>query len=176
MPNAFEMLRQDHHKVKDLFEQFERTDRTQERQRIAAQTLHELEVHATLEEQIFYPAAREEASEEEQIDEALEEHHVVKLLISELKKMSANDKRFNAKYKVMAESVKHHIEEEESALFPELEGTLDAETLGQQLESRKQKLQEKGVGESRQQRRSRTRGSKQAKRKRTTNKRARRRA
>lgn len=147
MPNAIEMLRQDHQKVQQLFEQFERSGDAQKEQ-ICEQTLHEIEVHAVLEEELFYPAAREHVDEEEQIDQALEEHHVAKLLLSELKKMSLDDERFEAKYKVLAESVKHHIEEEESELFPMLEGTINTEELGQEMAARKEKLEQKMMGRS----------------------------
>jgi hemerythrin-like domain-containing protein len=140
MPNALEMLRQDHEKVKGLFEEFENAE-GQAKEEIVANTVRELEVHAALEEEIFYPAAEEQVDEKESIDEAREEHHVVKLLIGELKKMSAEDERYDAKYTVLAESVKHHIEEEESELFPKLEGKIDAEELGAKMETRKQELQ-----------------------------------
>jgi hemerythrin-like domain-containing protein len=142
MPNAIEMLREDHRKVKKLFEDFEQTEQDRSKERIVEDTLRELEVHATLEEEIFYPAAEERVGEKESIDEAREEHHVVKLLIGELKKMSADDDRYAAKYTVLAESVKHHIQEEESELFPKLEGKLDAEEVGAEMESRKKQLQE----------------------------------
>jgi len=91
MPNAIEMLREDHRKVKDLFEHFEGTD-SGDRKEIVDTTLRELEVHTSIEEEIFYPAARlalQELDGEESddtIDEAWEEHHVVKLLSAELKK------------------------------------------------------------------------------------------
>jgi hemerythrin-like domain-containing protein len=142
MPNAIEMLREDHRKVKQLFEQFEQGDEDA-KEEICKQTIQELEIHAAVEEEIFYPSAREEVDDEETIDEALEEHHVVKLVLAELKKMSSDDERFDAKYKVLAESVKHHIEEEESELFPSVEGSMDVEEVGQQMEARKQKLQQK---------------------------------
>jgi hemerythrin superfamily protein len=141
MPNAIEMLRQDHEKVKKLFEEFKNAEDSQVKKQIVGQTVRELETHAALEEEIFYPAAQEEIGEKESIDEAREEHHVVKLLIGELKKMSAASDRYDAKYKVLAESVKHHIQEEESELFPKLEGALDAEELGTEMETRKQQLQ-----------------------------------
>jgi hemerythrin-like domain-containing protein len=67
---------------------------------------------------------------------------VVKLLINELRKMSAGDERYDAKYTVLAESVKHHIEEEESELFPKLEGKLDVEEIGTEMDTRKQELQQ----------------------------------
>lgn len=143
MPHAIEMLREDHHKVKNLFEEFKHAEERQTKEQIVESTLHELEVHAALEEEIFYPAAEEQIDEKESIDEAREEHHVVKLLIGELRKMSAGDERYDAKYTVLAESVKHHIEEEESELFPKLEGKLDSEELGAEMETRKQELQQR---------------------------------
>jgi hemerythrin-like domain-containing protein len=141
MPDGIEMLREDHDKVKNLFEEFKGAEEKQVKQQIVETTLRELETHATLEEEIFYPAAEEQIDEKESIDEAREEHHVVRLLINELRKMTPGDERYDAKYTVLAESVKHHIEEEESELFPKLEGKLDAEELGAEMENRKQELQ-----------------------------------
>jgi hemerythrin-like domain-containing protein len=143
MANAIQMLRDDHRKVKELFHQFERTEEADRKKHIAGETLHELEVHARLEEEIFYPAARQEIDDKELIIEALEEHHVAKILLSELKKVGSGDERFDAKYKVLAENVKHHIQEEESKLFPMLEDSLDTDEVGQEMEARKEQLQEK---------------------------------
>jgi len=162
MPNAIEMLREDHRKVKKLFEEFEHTEEEQSKEQIVEHTLRELEVHAALEEEIFYPAAEEQIGAKDSIDEAREEHHVVKLLIGELKKMRADDDRYNAKYTVLAESVKHHIEEEESELFPKLEGKLDAEGVGAEMETRKEQLQEQSQKRSAKAKsRTRTRKSRQ---------------
>jgi hemerythrin-like domain-containing protein len=162
MPNAIEMLKEDHRKVKKLFEEFEHAQEDQIKEGIVENTLHELEVHAALEEEIFYPAAEEQIGEKESIDEAREEHHVVKLLIGELKKMSADDERYDAKYTVLAESVKHHIEEEESELFPKLQGKLDAEELGGEMQTRKEQLQRQPHKRSaKAKRRARTRKSRQ---------------
>ena len=151
MPNAIELLREDHQKVKDLFEHFEGMESGDKRE-IVVTTLHELAIHTTVEEEIFYPAARkalEETDEEtDLIDEAWEEHHVVKLLAAELKKMRASDERYDAKFTVLAESVKHHIEEEEGELFPKLEGHLDNENLGAKMIARKEKLQTRPVASS----------------------------
>jgi hemerythrin superfamily protein len=148
MPDPIKMLREDHQKVQELFTQFEQSDDDETKDEIAQTAIQELTVHATLEEEIFYPAAQEVIDQDELINEAQEEHHVVKLLIGELKKMRAGDERFDAKFKVMAESVKHHIKEEESELFPMLQGKLDSDELGEQLESRKQKLQQAGARSS----------------------------
>jgi hemerythrin superfamily protein len=152
MPKAIEMLREDHEKVKGLFKQFEQTESNGKKE-IVATTLKELEIHTALEEQIFYPAAREALEEESEetdiMDEAWEEHHVVKLVAAELKKMRPNDERYDAKFTVMAENVKHHIEEEESELFPKLEGHIDEEALGEQMMARKEKLQQRPGSASR---------------------------
>ena len=164
MPNAIEMLREDHQKVQDLFQQFERSRENDEKEQIVKNAVSELEVHAALEEEIFYPAAQRQIDEKELIDEAREEHHVVKLLIGELKKMSAQGERYDAKFKVLAESVKHHIKEEESELFPMLEDNLDTEGLGAEMEKRKQELQQAS------QKRSRTKNSQSKRRSHRTQK------
>ena len=148
MPNAIEMLREDHRKVKDLFEHFEGTD-SGDKKEIVDTTLRELEIHTSIEEEIFYPAARLALQElegdegDDVIDEAWEEHHVVKLLAAELKKMRSSDERYDAKFTVLAESVKHHIKEEEEELFPKLESHIDGEELGEKMMVRKQKLQQR---------------------------------
>ena len=161
MPNALEMIREDHHKVQQLFQEFETTDDRSAKKRIVDNAIRELKVHAALEEELFYPAVREQIDEEETIDEALEEHHVVKLLIAELEDMSPGDKRYDAKFTVLAESVKHHIEEEESEVIPEVEASLDADSLGEQMEKRKQQLLRRaGDGTSRR----RSRGTSKASR------------
>ena len=147
MPEAVEMLREDHQKVKGLFEEFEKAEEDDEKLRIVRTAIHELKIHATLEEEIFYPAVRELIEEDDQMDEALEEHHVAKLIIAELQDMEPGDERFDAKFKVLAESVKHHIEEEESEILPKAEKMeLDQEQLGEEMEERKTELQAQGGG------------------------------
>ena len=150
MPNAIELLREDHQKVKDLFEHFEQMDSGDKRE-VVATTLHELEIHTNVEEKLFYPAARQALGKTDEeagvIDEAWEEHHVVKLLAAELKKMRPSDERYDAKFTVLAESVKHHIEEEEGELFPKLEGHLDQD-LGDKMMAQKEKFQQRPVSSS----------------------------
>jgi hemerythrin superfamily protein len=139
-PSAIELLREDHQKVQALFEEFEGAD-NRSRQRIADQALTELEIHAKLEEGLVYPAIREALDEEDMMDEALEEHHVAELLIKELRKMQPKDERYRAKFTVLAEMVKHHIEEEESDMLPQAEETdIDMEELGQEAMALKEKL------------------------------------
>jgi hemerythrin superfamily protein len=113
------MLKADHDKVKELFEQFEQTADQEERAAIIRSALKELEVHASLEEKIIYPALREHLEEDGLITESLEEHHVVHLLIKELKGARVKQERRDAKFTVLAENVKHHIKERKvSSLKP----------------------------------------------------------
>ena len=135
------MLKADHDKVKGLFEQFEQTTDEEERGAIIESALKELDVHAELEEKIFYPALREHLEEKELITESVEEHHVVRLLIKELKGVRVKQERRDAKFTVLTENVKHHIKEEEEHLFPEaLILDLDWESLSARVEKKKAKL------------------------------------
>ena len=141
--NAVDMLKADHAKVQQLFDDFEAEDNDQAKERLVGTALQELTIHAALEEEIIYPAIRALDDDEEHIekmDEALEEHHAAKLLISELARMTYRGERYNAKFKVLAESVRHHIEEEENEVLPKAEQSLDLEDLGRQMAMRKAEL------------------------------------
>lgn len=144
--NPIEMLREDHDKVKKLFKEFEESDSEQEKKNLAKKAMFELKVHAIIEEEIFYPAVREESEEADLVNEAIEEHHIAKGLIHELETMELDREHYEAKFKVLSESVKHHIEEEESEMFPLVEGEpgSDLENLGQAIKERKQQLMEGG--------------------------------
>src|ERR1700682_2891852 len=98
MVDALQLLRDDHRRVKDLFKQFEEADDKRAKGQLVAEALTELEIHAELEEEIFYPAVRKEADPDPgEMDEAEEEHHVVKLLIGELRRMKPGAARDGAK-------------------------------------------------------------------------------
>ncbi len=138
--DAIALLVRDHREVERLFKQFEKlTERAQKsKQKIVTKIIRELAVHSAVEEMLFYPSVRtaglkagtragEQAADT--ILESLEEHHVVKWTLSELEKMDADDERFDAKVKVLMESVRHHVEEEEQELFPKVKRLLDAEML-----------------------------------------------
>jgi hypothetical protein len=137
--SVFDLLKEDHRKVKELFEQFKAADASS-RQSIADEALQDLEIHTKIEDSIVYPAIREVIEEEEMVDEAREEHHVVGLLIKELRKMKVTEDGYQAKFKVLSELVEHHIEEEESAMLPEAEEGLDLEDLGRQATEMKTRL------------------------------------
>ena len=116
--NVIEMLKDDHEKVKGLFEDFE-SAKGREQADIAATAIMQLEVHAELEEKLIYPAIRKQLDEKKMMNVAVEEHHLVHVLIKELKKLKPQNEVFQAKFKVLGELVKHHIEEEEGEILPQ---------------------------------------------------------
>jgi hemerythrin superfamily protein len=125
--DAISLLKDDHQTVERLFKRFEKTsDRaTVERRRIVDEIIKELSIHAEIEETIFYPAVRQAVPpSEEMVLESLEEHHVVKWVLSELEDMAPDAERFEAKVTVLIENVRHHVEEEESDLFPKVRRAL----------------------------------------------------
>lgn len=143
-----QLLRADHKKVKHLFAEFEKTENPQKMLEIFETVAKELEVHTKVEEDIFYPAAEKLIKDEELVDEAFEEHHVVDVLIAELKKLNIHDseqkKTFRAKFTVLMENVKHHIEEEEGDMFPKFDKTkADKTSILEQMKSEKKVLSEK---------------------------------
>ena len=142
--HAIAILKKDHDTVKELFEKFEKTDASAEKEKIIAKALEELKIHAAIEEQIFYPAVRKHVGKD-LMNEADEEHHVARVLIAELDTNAAPDHRY-AKFTVLAESVRHHIKEEEAEMLPKAkELDIDFETLGQQMLDRKKTLKQNGI-------------------------------
>jgi hypothetical protein len=143
--NAFELLKKDHKKVSDLFKQLEETTEraVKTREELFGKLKQELDVHARIEEQIFYPAIKEAEETHEITLEAIEEHNVVKQLLSELDSMPVDDERWTAKLTVLKENVEHHVEEEEGEMFKDAQKVLSAEQveeLGARMESSKQEL------------------------------------
>jgi len=140
--NAITLLRADHQKVTDLFENFEKSRATAKKKVIAQEICKELTVHATIEEEIFYPAAKAALDDTEMVPEALVEHDGVKKLIAEIEG-SVEGEMFEARVKVLSELIKHHVKEEQTELFPSVKKTsLDLTALGAQLVARKTELLE----------------------------------
>lgn len=144
---AFTLLKADHDLVKELFDKFEETNNSKSKQKIVAEALAELKVHAAVEEQVFYPALRQHMEDEDGLmDEADEEHHVAKFLIAELDQMDGNEEHWEAKFCVLAENVRHHIKEEEGEIFPQARKTdIDFAELGRRMSELKESLSEQGV-------------------------------
>ena len=145
--DAVALIKADHREVEKLFHEFEDAgDRAYKtKQQLVSQIIKELEVHATIEEEIYYPAVDAKAKKDgkELVAEAVEEHHVVKVLLGELATMSAEDDAFDAKVTVLIENVRHHVEEEEEELLPQSEKILGDEELarlGEAMAARKQQL------------------------------------
>jgi len=147
--DAIALLKQDHRTVEQLFEEFENADDDQ-LQAIAERVCQLLTVHAQIEEEMLYPAAKEAFDDEEELDlvnEANVEHQTAKDLIAKIEGMTPEDESFKATVKVLSEYIKHHVKEEEGELFPALKKTeLDLKEMGSQLNDRKMALmQELGI-------------------------------
>jgi hemerythrin superfamily protein len=128
--NALTLLKQDHNNVDQLFARFEQSDDPIEKRQIVDKVIEHLSVHAVIEEEFVYPAARKAIEEATGLVlEALEEHHLVKVTLWELEKMAPTDERFDAKMTVLIESVRHHVEEEENELFPQIREAMTQEEL-----------------------------------------------
>jgi hemerythrin superfamily protein len=137
------MLKEDHSNVKDLFNEFEKTDDERTQMQIAKRAINELKVHAAIEEEIFYPGVREQVDDAELMSEATEEHHVVHFLIDELEGQNLDHDTFHAKFIVLAENVRHHIKEEEGEMLPKIDSDEDEmQQLARRMAERKQQLME----------------------------------
>lgn len=142
-----DMLREDHKKVQGLFKKFKKAETAKDKQQIVAAALLALEVHAELEEKLIYPAICSEIDaqdlDQELMEEALEEHHVVHGVIEELKKMNPDDERYDAKFTVLGEFCNHHIKEEEEEMLPQAEcSDIDWDVLSAQVIELKSQLME----------------------------------
>ncbi len=139
--DAVRLLKQDHREAEALFARFEKAEDDVEKQRIADEVCTALTIHAQIEEEIFYPAAYEALDDDDLVDEAEVEHASAKHLIAQIQSSKAGEPLFDAMVKVLGEYVAHHVEEEESELFPECrEAGMDLVALGERLAARKAEL------------------------------------
>ena len=139
--DAITLLKEDHKTVEKLFKRFEKAGdgAYKEKAKVADKIREELSRHAAIEEQLFYPVVRATVDDVEDVTlESLEEHHIVKWVLSELDDMDPKDERFTAKMTVLIENVRHHVEEEEDELFPKVReglGRKDLASLGDAMET-----------------------------------------
>jgi general stress protein YciG len=144
--SATDLLRADHERVKSLFHDYETADDEDfdEKKAIADKVFMELNIHAKIEEEIFYPAVREQAQDQgrELVDEGMEEHDAVKGLIEELRGMSVDEEEYENKFQDLIDNVLHHVEEEESEMLPLAEEKMSdrLQHLATELVERKRQL------------------------------------
>lgn len=137
--DAIALITDDHKTVENLFQRYEKLDggSPQQKKQLAEQIVRELAIHAAIEEQVFYPSVRREIPETNQeVLQALEEHHLVKVELSEIEDLNPGDERFDAKMKVLMENVRHHVEEEEEKILMRIANELtpeQRESIGDQL-------------------------------------------
>jgi hemerythrin superfamily protein len=142
-PEAIAFLMRQHRAVEDLFDEYEDAEDDAEKGELTQKICLMLAVHAKIEEELIYPAAKEEIEEPDLVDEAAVEHATAKDLIAQIETMHVGDSLYDAKVKVLSEYIAHHVEEEESELFPQLKRTdVDLAAMGEQLEARAEELEE----------------------------------
>ena len=138
--DALQLLKQDHARVKEMFDRFERSNGAA-KERLAQTICEELTLHAQLEEDVFYPAVREAIDDDEIMNEAEIEHGSAKDLIAQIERTSPDDERFDALVKVLGEYIKHHVREEEGEMFKQVRRSkLDTAALGEQMQEHKRSL------------------------------------
>ena len=139
--DAISLLESDHMEVKAYFEDYEELEDDVEKKELAGKICAALKVHTQIEEEIFYPAAREATEDDELLDEATVEHAGAKNLIAEIEAPDPGQPLYDAKVSVLGEQVRHHIKEEETELFPEVrDSDLDLAGLGKKMAARKTAL------------------------------------
>jgi hemerythrin superfamily protein len=146
--NALEVLKGDHQKVKGLFQEVRQATDQPKRKELFNKIDTELEIHAHIEETVFYPVIEEHEEFKDMVAEALEEHQEAKALLGELEELGADNHDFGSKLAELMEAVEHHVEEEEGEMFPKILEVFDQdelEQLGQELESAKGTQHRKAV-------------------------------
>jgi hemerythrin superfamily protein len=141
-PEAIAFLMRQHREVEELFDQYENAEDEGEKGELTAKICLMLAVHAKIEEELLYPPAKETIEEPDLVDEAAVEHATAKDLIAQIEMMQISDELYDAKVKVLGEYIAHHVEEEETELFPQLKRTeIDLDAMAEQLESRAEDLE-----------------------------------
>lgn len=146
--DALELLKQDHQAVKSLFDQIDDAEDAKQRKKLFDQIDTELNIHAHIEETVFYPEMQKIDELKEMVEEALEEHQEVKTLLEEIEGLDPENEQFSASLEELMENVEHHVAEEEDEMFPKVREQCDQATLdrlGEQLESAKGKQHRQAV-------------------------------
>ena len=140
---ALDLLIEDHRRVRQLFWQFAREDDASIREDIVRTACSDLRIHATIEEELFYPTIQGRIKDPDLVDEATVEHDVAKALMDRLAGMTPDDAMFDATFKVLGETVERHIAEEEGVLFAEVRrARVDFVTMAAAMTERRLQLRE----------------------------------
>ena len=146
--DGLELLKQDHQAVKDLFDQIDDAEDAKQRKRLFDQIDTQLNIHAHIEETVFYPEMQKIDQLKDMVEEALEEHQEVKTLLEEIEGLDPEAEQFSASLEELMENVEHHVAEEEDEMFPKVRERCDQATLdrlGDQLESAKGKQHRQAI-------------------------------
>ena len=140
--NALAVLRADHDRVLELFARFDRLKSNgPQKAQLVERICDDLELHSRVEEELFYPSVREVIADADLMDEATVEHASAKALIEQLRGMKPGDERYDAMVTVLGEYVRHHVQEEQDAMFPKVRASdLDLVALGRAIKTRKRQL------------------------------------
>ena len=134
---ATRLLEQQHREVEKLFKAFDKAEGDDEKEKIAGQICGMLKMHTRIEEELFYPEAREAIDDAELVEEAIVEHQGAKDLIAQIEAMEAGEELFDARVKVLCEQINHHVKEEETELFPKCrKSDMDLDAIGRKLAAR----------------------------------------
>ena len=140
-PDAIALLKADHRAVEKLFAQFEKARDDDRRKALADRICLELRVHMRIEEEIFYPASREQLKNDDIVDEALVEHAAARDLMDEIEAMRPGEELYDAKMIVLEEQIEHHVDEEEEDYFPKVRKTgMDLRAVGARMAALKEQL------------------------------------
>jgi hypothetical protein len=139
--DAIQLLEQDHREVEKMFQAFESAQDEDMQAQLSQQICTALKVHTQIEEELFYPMARDELDKPDMVEEAIVEHQAAKELIGEIEQMEPGEELFEARMKVLSEQIEHHVKEEEGELFPACrKAGMELDRLGRQMAERKQAL------------------------------------
>ena len=148
-PGVIQMLRDEHRLIRSHFAKYQKAEGHQKTV-LAKTVLQALAAHAKLEDEVIYPAFRAAFKDKHIIDEAVEEHHLLHILLRELKALKPDQSSFEAKFTVLRELVTHHVDEEESQMFPKAEAQdIEWTALEKDAKALKKKLATQGTARKR---------------------------
>jgi hemerythrin superfamily protein len=128
--NVIDLLEKDHAEVDELFRRVNLSEKPETLEELTRQIVHDLSVHAAVEEQFVYPLIRAKLDGgSEAADEAIEEHQEAKRLLADLEKLEAGSAEHSETMQKLIEAIRHHVEEEENGVFPDLRSSVDDSTL-----------------------------------------------